>query len=206
MTLDRRLVDPEGFLGPSWLRLPMLVLGAFLLDMLPRTLWVSRLNPKLMPDIVRDRVRDHWTRERMTLVVMGLVCFYITYVSYRNLKSFLPVHHGRRRSMTASCTSWTGRSSSATSRPRCCTTGLRHRLDGARAVLDLPLVPAAGPARAGRLARVVAQHHLRLLVRHLPVPGLDARDCFLLRPPDTRVPASPTPGSTRTCPTPGPGR
>jgi PAP2 superfamily len=90
ITLDRRLVDPEGFLGPSWLRLPLLVLGAFLLDMLPRTLWVSRLNPKLMPDIVRNRVRDHWTRERMTLVVMGLVCFYITYVSYRNLKSFLP--------------------------------------------------------------------------------------------------------------------
>lgn len=88
--LDRRLVDPEGFLGPSWLRLPLLVLGAFLLDMLPRTLWVSRLNPKLMPGIVRERVRDHWTRERMTLVVMGLVCFYITYVSYRNLKSFLP--------------------------------------------------------------------------------------------------------------------
>ncbi|EON25583.1 hypothetical protein CF8_0292 [Nocardioides sp. CF8] len=89
-SLDRRLVDPEGFLGPSWLRLPLLVFGAFLLDMLPRTLWVSRLNPKLMPDIVKNRVRDHWTRERMILVVMGLVCFYITYVSYRNLKSFLP--------------------------------------------------------------------------------------------------------------------
>ncbi len=64
VTLDRPLVDPEGFLGPSWLRLPMLVLGAFLLDMLPRTLWVSRFNPKLMPGIARDRVRDHWTRER----------------------------------------------------------------------------------------------------------------------------------------------
>ena len=43
-----------------------------------------------MPAIVRERVRTHWTRERMTLVVLGLVCFYITYVSYRNLKSFLP--------------------------------------------------------------------------------------------------------------------
>ena len=90
LTLDRRLVDPEGFLGPAAVRLPLLVLGAFLLDMLPRTLWVSRLNPALMPDIVKSRVRDHWTRERMVLVVMGLVCFYVTYVSYRNLKSFLP--------------------------------------------------------------------------------------------------------------------
>jgi len=97
ITLDRRLVDPEGFLGPSWLRLPLLVLGAFLLDMLPRTLWVSRLNLKLMPDIVKNRVRDHWTRERMILVVMGLVCFYITYVSYRNLKSFLPFIMGEEK-------------------------------------------------------------------------------------------------------------
>ncbi|WP_246210335.1 phosphatase PAP2 family protein [Nocardioides piscis] len=97
LVLDRRLVDPEGFLGPSWLRLPLLVLGAFLLDMLPRTLWVSRLNPKLMPGIVRDRVRDHWTRERLVLVVSGLVCFYITYVSYRNLKSFLPFVLGEEK-------------------------------------------------------------------------------------------------------------
>ena len=48
-SLDRSLVDPEGFLGPSWLRLPLLVFGAFLLDILPRTLWVSRMRPKLMP-------------------------------------------------------------------------------------------------------------------------------------------------------------
>jgi hypothetical protein len=88
--LDKRLVDPDGFLGPSWLRLPMLVLGALLLDMLPRLLWQSRLHPKLMWPIVRERWVSHWNRERMVLVVMGLVCFYITYVSYRNLKSFLP--------------------------------------------------------------------------------------------------------------------
>jgi hypothetical protein len=90
IVLDKRLADPEGFLGPSWLRLPLLVLGAFLVDLLPRTLWQSRLDPRQMRGIVRERVHTHWTRERMTLVVMGLACFYITYVSYRNLKSFLP--------------------------------------------------------------------------------------------------------------------
>lgn len=97
VTLDRKLVDPEGFLGPSWLRLPLLVFGAFLLDMLPRTLWYSRMNPKLMPDIVKHRVRTHWTRERVIMVVLGLVCFYITYVSYRNLKSFLPFIMGEEK-------------------------------------------------------------------------------------------------------------
>jgi hypothetical protein len=89
--LDKVLADPEGsFLGPSYIRLPLLLLGALLLDMLPRTLWYSRLNPKLMPAIVRDRWRAHWNRERFTLVALGIISFYIVYVSYRNLKSFLP--------------------------------------------------------------------------------------------------------------------
>ncbi len=89
--LDKQLADPEGsFLGPSYIRLPLLLLGALLLDMLPRTLWYSRLNPKAMPTIVRERWKSHWNRDRITLVVLGIISFYIVYVSYRNLKSFLP--------------------------------------------------------------------------------------------------------------------
>jgi hypothetical protein len=88
---DRKLIDPEGsFLGPSWLRLPLLLFGALLLDLLPRTLWQSKMDPRLMPALVRDRWRTHWNRERLTLVALGIVCFYVVYVSYRNLKSFLP--------------------------------------------------------------------------------------------------------------------
>lgn len=90
ISLGRPLVDPEGFLGPAWLRLPLLLLGAFLLDIVPRMLWVSGLRPKEMPGVVKARIDEHWDRERITLVVFGLVCFYVTYVSYRNLKSFLP--------------------------------------------------------------------------------------------------------------------
>ena len=90
IAVGRRLADPDGFLGPAWVRLPMLILGAFLMDMLPRTLWVSRFHPRRMPELTRERIREHWTRERMVLVVLGVGCFYITYVSYRNIKSFLP--------------------------------------------------------------------------------------------------------------------
>lgn len=90
IAVHRHVVDPDGFLGPSWLRLPMLVGVAFLIDVLPRALWVARARPHGMAEVFRERVRTHWTRERLMLVVMGLVCFYITYVSYRNLKSFLP--------------------------------------------------------------------------------------------------------------------
>jgi hypothetical protein len=94
--LDKRLADPDGFLGPAWVRLPLLIGGAFLGDVVPRTLWVSRCRPKLMWPLVRERVRTHWTRERITLVGLGVTSFYIVYVSYRNLKSFLPAVLGER--------------------------------------------------------------------------------------------------------------
>lgn len=87
---DKSLADPDGFLGPAWVRLPMLLLGAFLLDLLPRTLWKSKFKVTAMKPVFMDRIHSHWTRDRITLVVLGIACFYITYVSYRNIKSFLP--------------------------------------------------------------------------------------------------------------------
>lgn len=82
--------DPEGFLGPAWIRLPLLVLGAFLADVVPRSLWRSRGKLSLFREEARAIVREHWTSERITLVVIGLGSFYVTYVGYRNLKNFLP--------------------------------------------------------------------------------------------------------------------
>jgi len=91
IALDKRLVDPEGsFLGPSYIRLPLLLLGALLLDLLPLTIWKSWRAPRTIPSVIRDRLRNHWTRERWTLVAMGITCFYVVYVTYRNIKSFLP--------------------------------------------------------------------------------------------------------------------
>jgi len=94
---DAKLVDPDGFIGPSYLRLPTVVALGFAIDLIPRTLWVSRFDPRRMPAVFRERLHNHWTRERVTLVVSGILCFYVTYVSYRNLKSQLPfiegVHH-----------------------------------------------------------------------------------------------------------------
>lgn len=89
------LVDPDGFIGPSWLRLPTVLALGFGIDLVPRTLWYSRFNPKRMPEVFRDRIHTHWTRPRVELVVTGILCFYVTYVSYRNLKSLLPFVEGR---------------------------------------------------------------------------------------------------------------
>jgi hypothetical protein len=82
--------DPEGFLGPSWARLPLLCLGAFVADVLPRAAWRSRGRPTRLFTEARVIVREHWTRERIELVLIGLASFYVTYVGYRNLKNFLP--------------------------------------------------------------------------------------------------------------------
>jgi hypothetical protein len=92
---DAKLVDPDGFIGPSYLRLPTVLALGFGIDLVPRTLWVSRLDPRRMPAVFRARLRAHWTKERVTLVVSGIVCFYVTYVSYRNLKSQLPFILGK---------------------------------------------------------------------------------------------------------------
>ncbi len=88
--LGERLLDPDGFLGPAWVRLPAMVLGAFLIDIVPRSLWHSRKRIRSFMQEARRLTREHWTRQRIALVVIGLTSFYITYVSYRNLKNYLP--------------------------------------------------------------------------------------------------------------------
>jgi hypothetical protein len=91
VVLDKKLVDPEGsFLGPSYIRLPLLLLGALLLDLLPLAVFVNLRTPRRIPDAVRLRLRTHWTKDRIILVASGITSFYVVYVTYRNIKSFLP--------------------------------------------------------------------------------------------------------------------
>ena len=88
------LQDPDGSLGPSWLKMPILLSFAFVIDVLPRSLWRARHHLRDTLSEAKMLVREHWTRPRVALVVIGLTTFYITYVSYRNLKSYLPVLAG----------------------------------------------------------------------------------------------------------------
>ena len=94
VALGIRLRDPDGFLGPSYVRLPALVVVFLLTDLVPRVLLRVRATGRTGGDraaAVAAVVRERLTRRRLLHVLVGLISFYVTYVGYRNLKSYLPV-------------------------------------------------------------------------------------------------------------------
>jgi hypothetical protein len=90
--LNVGLKDPEGFLGPAYIRLPMLGLLLFAAGLAPQA--IHRYGVKHMLSGMRTIVRDEWTLKRVGYAATGMVSFYICYVSYRNLKSYLPLIGG----------------------------------------------------------------------------------------------------------------
>jgi hypothetical protein len=87
--LDLPIRDPDGVAGPAWVRLPLILLGFFVADVVPRAL-VRAGGRRGFRAALSTVVRERWDRRRSLLVVLGLASFYATYVSYRNLKGALP--------------------------------------------------------------------------------------------------------------------
>lgn len=89
LVLDLPLRDPDGVAGPSYIRLPAIVLVALLADIVPRA-WYR--TPRMIDFFTTARtiLGQRWSWARLRVVVIGLGCFYLSYVSYRNIKSFLP--------------------------------------------------------------------------------------------------------------------
>ncbi len=85
--------DPDGVAGPSYVRLPMILGLFYLADILPRTLLRASTPGALYPAL-RAVVHERWPWHRVRLSLIGLVAFYVTYVGYRNLKSYLPFAAG----------------------------------------------------------------------------------------------------------------
>jgi hypothetical protein len=91
---DLPVRDPDGVAGPTYVRLPLILLLAFLVDVLPRALWRVRHTPTKVLSTFRGVVRERWTWEHTRFAVVGLSAWYLTYVAFRNLKSFVPfVNH-----------------------------------------------------------------------------------------------------------------
>jgi hypothetical protein len=86
---DLPLRDPDGFAGPNYLRLPLILLLAFLVDVVPRTVrrapsWRAAVHTFALVS------RERWPWAHVRFALMGLGTWYLTYVAFRNLKSFVP--------------------------------------------------------------------------------------------------------------------
>lgn len=82
--------DPEGFLGPAYVRLPLLAVllsGAGVLIAAVRRRGVRQIRLGVV-----EVLKHEWTIGRTLYIITGLATFYVTYVGYRNLKSVLPVY------------------------------------------------------------------------------------------------------------------
>ena len=84
------LRDPDGFLGPTYVRLPLIVAGMLAVDVVPRAVWRQH-SPRRALERIALVARERWPWSRLRPVLVGLAAFYATYVSYRNLKNFLPL-------------------------------------------------------------------------------------------------------------------
>lgn len=86
------LKDPDGFMGPAYVRLPGLALIFFAVGIVLAAIDRRNLrNLRLLPKAIVNEVRTTWNLRRVLFIVTGLFCFYVCYVGYRNLKSDLPV-------------------------------------------------------------------------------------------------------------------
>jgi hypothetical protein len=81
--------DPDGVSVPTYVRLPLILLLAFLIDVVPRA---ARRSGSLtrFPRLLRAVVVERWPWEHVRFALVGLGAWYLTYVAFRNLKSFVP--------------------------------------------------------------------------------------------------------------------
>jgi membrane-associated phospholipid phosphatase len=88
---DLPVRDADGILGS---RLGLLVgtIAAFVaLDIVPRAGVRCGWRLSALPATTAAVARERWSWKRLAIVLLGIVAFYMTYLAYRNLKSFLPL-------------------------------------------------------------------------------------------------------------------
>jgi hypothetical protein len=85
--------DPDDATGPTYLRLPAILLVAFLTDVAPRSVYRARRAGSLRSfgSQFAAVTRERWPWEHIRFALLGLGSWYLTYAAFRNLKSFVPV-------------------------------------------------------------------------------------------------------------------
>ncbi|QNN53525.1 phosphatase PAP2 family protein [Nocardioides mesophilus] len=94
LTYHLPLRDPDGVSVPTYIRLPVILLITFLTDVVPRA--VHRAGSvRAVPSTFVAVVRERWPRDHVRFALVGLGAWYLTYVAFRNLKSYVPFVNGR---------------------------------------------------------------------------------------------------------------
>lgn len=86
---DLPLRDPDDAAGPTYLRLPAILLLAFLTDVVPRAARRAQ-SPAEFGSRLQAVTQERWSLEHVRFVLLGLGSWYLTYVAFRNLKSYVP--------------------------------------------------------------------------------------------------------------------
>ncbi len=88
---DLGIRDPDGIIGWRFSFVLMLVGGFVALDVIPRALVSARTNRTPTWATLVALARERWPWRRIGFVVGAIVAFYVTYLCYRNVKSYLPL-------------------------------------------------------------------------------------------------------------------
>ena len=84
------LRDPDGVSLPTWIRLPVIVASAVALDVLARWVLLVRRGGAAAGTALRVVLVERWNRDQIMFTLSGLVTWYVAYVAFRNLKSYVP--------------------------------------------------------------------------------------------------------------------
>ncbi|MFB9314080.1 phosphatase PAP2 family protein [Nocardioides plantarum] len=81
--------DPDSLI-PGYIRFPAIVLGAVALDVVPRVVARARGRLSDYGSTFAAVLRERWTRAHCLYALGGVGAWYLTYATFRNLKSFVP--------------------------------------------------------------------------------------------------------------------
>lgn len=85
------VADPDDdVVGPAYIRFPLFLLAAFLVDVLPRALARHRRDSKAFREAFRQVLHERWVSGQVRFTLVGLVGWYVTYAAFRNLKNAVP--------------------------------------------------------------------------------------------------------------------
>ncbi len=92
---DLPIRDPDGAGLATYVRLPLILLAAWLIDVLPRAIARARTDWSSLGQNFAGVVKERWTRSHVIFAFSGLGTWYICYAAFRNLKSYVPFVRGK---------------------------------------------------------------------------------------------------------------